>query len=69
MAIDRPTTERPPKWAQVLVSAANARNRAREFGKRCIRWLTFPRPGRPAAGAAPSRGCCSDCRSAGDGHP
>lgn len=31
MAIDPPTTERPPKWAQVLVSAANARNRAREL--------------------------------------
>jgi hypothetical protein len=30
MAIDPPTSEPPPKWAQALVSAANARNRARE---------------------------------------
>jgi hypothetical protein len=31
MAIDPPAIERPPKWAQVLVNAANARNRAREL--------------------------------------
>lgn len=30
MPIDPPTTERPPKWALVLVNAANARNRVRE---------------------------------------
>jgi hypothetical protein len=29
MAIDPPTVTHPPKWAQVLVSAANARNRTR----------------------------------------
>ena len=30
MAIDPPDTEPPPKWARVLVNAANARNHARE---------------------------------------
>jgi hypothetical protein len=30
MPIDPPTADRPPKWAQVLVNAANARNRVRE---------------------------------------
>jgi hypothetical protein len=30
MAIDPPDPGRPPKWAQVLVNAANTRNRARE---------------------------------------
>jgi hypothetical protein len=30
MPIDPPNSARPPKWARALVSAANARNRARE---------------------------------------
>ena len=30
MPIDPPDNDRPPEWAQVLVRAANARNRIRE---------------------------------------
>jgi hypothetical protein len=30
MRIDPPDSDPPPKWARTLVSAANARNRARE---------------------------------------
>jgi len=52
MAIDPPGAERPPKWAQVLVNAANARNRARESQE------VYSMDDLSAAWEA-SRGCCA----------
>src|SRR5271156_4618357 len=52
MAIDPPGAERPPKWAQVLVNAANARNRARESQE------VYSMDDLSAAWEA-NRGCCA----------